>query len=571
MKSDSGIALVTLVITIIVLGILATVSLSGALGNESIVDRAKAAIFKSELRDLKDSWDARKADIDESKLNFDNLEDVLDEKQIPENLRGKLKVKDGILVYKIDTDSEGNKIVSDKERAWMEEIGVKKPFDSVDVRIIATVGVNSAEAAKPKDVVLVIDTSTALTDASYTNSSKKRYEDLVPALNALMNNILTANAQNRVSIVQYASSAQVILPLDHYTLSSGTSYFTVNTSANTEGDAFATTNSYVKNSSGAVCSGISLYLGTGTSNIQAAVATAENNVFKGRSSDIISNYTDAMFIFTNSEPHYVSVDYEYANLASIANSSNASYYENSAIASYYTIKLINEIRFSHDIDIYTVNYTGSNIAKLTMDPSAENLALVTADSEEFKSFYELHNSDPVVSYARSAHSGELSATELYNVFANFGTKIATGEIQTSLENFTTGSTVILNSMMTYDDPATNTRITYKIKEDEQMEVKVTATIFDSNGNSTLQSASVTRLYSYEDIVNGVEPNLSINSQGGIKWDITASLDTENSNSIRNEVIKRLKNAYTLGEGETIEISDVEVKIPVYEVNSVPLS
>lgn len=572
MRSEKGIALITLVITIIVLGILAAVSLSGVIGSESIVDRARGAIFKSELRDLKDTWDTKKVSIDQSKLNFDNLEDVIDVEQIPEDLRGKLQIKNGVLSYKVGQDSNGKKIVSDKERKWMEEIGVNKPFDNVNVNIIASVGLDPEDVLKPKDVVIVLDTSTTLADASYENSSKKRYEDLVPALNKMMNNILSVNSENRVAIIQYSSTVDVVLPLDHYSLTSGTSYFNVNTSADAAGEPFATTNSYVKNSAGNVYSGISLTLETGTQNIQAGIAAAEKiyndrNLLEGTS----TAHSDAIFVFTNGEPRYASTNYKYENLSSIADSSDSSYYENTSIASYYTIKLINEIRSVHEVDMYTVNFTNSNIAKVTMNPNIENLSLVTEDSTEFEAFYKLNIADAVVSYAKGAYSGELSTSDLLNAFNDLGTKIASGEKQTDLENFTTGSTIVLYDTMTYDDPVTNNRITYKIVEDGQIEVTVKATIFDSNGNSTLRSAEEIRLYSFTDIKNGVEPNLSIDSQGAIKWDVTASFDTEDSNSIRNAVIRRLESAYVLSDGESIEVSDVTIKIPVYEVSSVPIS
>ena len=73
-RNEKGITLISLVITVIIILILAGVSLSGAIGNNSIITRAQEAIYKSDVKDLKDLWESKIADIDASNLNFDALE-----------------------------------------------------------------------------------------------------------------------------------------------------------------------------------------------------------------------------------------------------------------------------------------------------------------------------------------------------------------------------------------------------------------------------------------------------------------------------------------------------------------
>lgn len=76
----------------------------------------------------------------------------------------------------------------------------------------------SGESNVPVDVVFIADLSGSMSNNnSYMDNDQKRIQNLVTALNASINELMSMNPENRIGVVGYSSTATTILPLDHYT------------------------------------------------------------------------------------------------------------------------------------------------------------------------------------------------------------------------------------------------------------------------------------------------------------------------------------------------------------------
>lgn len=105
-----GISLIMLVITIIVLGILATVTIV-SLSNVTVIGQASEAVFKSDISKIKENIEIEKINKSlNSSYTYNNV--------IPEKYDGILKVtKDGSITYIGDETSQ--------LKEWAEELGIK--------------------------------------------------------------------------------------------------------------------------------------------------------------------------------------------------------------------------------------------------------------------------------------------------------------------------------------------------------------------------------------------------------------------------------------------------------------
>ena len=186
-SNEKGVTMMSLVVTVIIMIILTVVSLNGAFGegsNNSLVERAKNARYKADVEDLKDFWEAKLVDVDTTHLNYDSLEDVMDEEQIPENLRGVFAVKQGKLVYKDD-------YVDDAKKEILKEFEIYSTYvDPIEISIKAKI--KKITAAKSADVIAVIDASGSMN----TRRSPTRFENVCVALNSLMTTVLEADPNN---------------------------------------------------------------------------------------------------------------------------------------------------------------------------------------------------------------------------------------------------------------------------------------------------------------------------------------------------------------------------------------
>ena len=209
-NNEKGITLISLIITIIIILLLTAVSLSGTFGGGNVIERAQEAIYKSDVKDLKDLWESKIADIDASNINFDSLEDAIGESQVPRAFRGIFAIENGRLVY-----LDG--VLDAEKEQWMNDVGIFKMFmNMIQIDIMASVkSISQSEIikTKPVDVVLVLDCSTSMNTAVAYST---RFKNLVPAVDKIMATILEANPENRIAIVKFCEEASVVLNLKHY-------------------------------------------------------------------------------------------------------------------------------------------------------------------------------------------------------------------------------------------------------------------------------------------------------------------------------------------------------------------
>ena len=110
---NSGITLIALVITIIVLLILAGVSIAMLTGENGILTQAQKAKFVTEIQELRERVELSEINVENK---FGKINDVLN---IDTNYNDKLEVENGKIVY-----VEGK--FGDEELEWLKELGVEK-------------------------------------------------------------------------------------------------------------------------------------------------------------------------------------------------------------------------------------------------------------------------------------------------------------------------------------------------------------------------------------------------------------------------------------------------------------
>lgn len=115
----------------------------------------------------------------------------------------------------------------------------------------------SGEEQAPMDVVFIIDISGSMSnsDSNMTNSAGQTYSRIkftVDAVNNAIDEIMALNSYTRVGVVGFSNSAVTLLPLDRYTKSNNTAYFTL--SRNTGSDNNVDLYTRAVNSSGRLVS-----------------------------------------------------------------------------------------------------------------------------------------------------------------------------------------------------------------------------------------------------------------------------------------------------------------------------
>ena len=139
--------------------------------------------------------------------------------------------------------------------------------------------------------------------------------------------------------------------------------------------------------------------------------------------------------------------------------------------------------------------------------------------------------------------------------------------------------------MRYKDEENNQEIIFKLDLGGDVKVRVTAGVFVPTGEKTeddkiIREVDPTRTVKYEktysvvDIQNGIDPNLMI-SGGSVIWNVASDFSTKEefqSTAVRAKAINAAKSKFTYNEAadEAIDISKVEIVIPVYQAEVVPL-
>ena len=616
MRNNKGVTMIALVLTISVLLVILAVTLSSVVGDQSILKRAEQAMELSELKDLQDMWQAKIVDIDEEKLNFNRLEDVLPEEQIPTRYRGKLAVKKGRIIYREDAG------LTEEEKAHLLSVGVTKEFiNEIDIKISAAIGLGYD--TKPIDLVLVVDGSSHMDEEI---GDVYKFKALTDALNTIIAQTME-HPLSRVSVVEYSEVSKVLLPLNHYSLAEGeTQYFIPVSSIPANGDAYATINSTIKITGTNVAP-------TGTSNytrdenkyqgLQLGVARGEL-IFTGRteSAEDLEERVDVMVILGNSVPNKAHTTATYANINNIANNNGLTDYSGifggdwakNNQAPYYTYRFIQDIKANHtDLDLYTVSFATTDHATINKDddnyvttnfvlnPTNANynnvfdakdkwwLIVTTRNNAQslYESLGEKNKTEigTLTSYAENAYTdittpSSSSSTGLADAFKDIfeKTKVDLGPIpDTEFEVISTDDKVIVNERLINVDKLTNERVTYRaddVHTDRKVKIKITPAKYNATTGTEMAVGNPTiKEYTYAELnaglINPDDPEIVCDGFD-ITWDIQTDFDATASAERNIRKVTLENSGLTAGDG-VIDIKSVEIVIPVYEESRVPLN
>ena len=589
-SNEKGITLISLIITIIIILLLTAVSLSGTFGGGNVIDRAQEAIYKSDVKDLKDLWESKIADIDASNINFDSLEDAIGESQVPREFRGVFAIENGKLVY-----LDG--VVDPEKEQWMNDVGIFKMFmNMIQIDIMASVkSISQSEIikTKPVDVVLVLDCSTSMNNA-VANST--RFKNLVPAVDKIMTTILEANPENRIAIVKFCEEASVVLNLKHYS-KTGDKYMYLDNRNNAKFDSnIPTVSSYALDS------------GTG---IQMGVALGES-IFQARPAAEKAERLDFMILLGDGAPNYMMYGADYDDISYLKTAKGAGQHsvlngyiyspgEDSINSAYHTINFLSSVKANHSgLKMFTINFSDSYLSKVVMNPTQENInnLLNTNDYDLYKDHKNYRASGSnyycsyttaiknCTSYADESFSGEFDSSKLSEIFQQIGESILKDQIQeTKIDTVEKATTLVIDESMRYKDEENNQEVIFKLDLGGDVKVRVTAGVFVPTGEKTeddkiIREVDPTRTVKYEktysvvDIQNGIDPNLMI-SGGSVIWNVASDFSTKEelqSTAVRAKAINEAKSKFTYNEAadEAIDISKVEIVVPVYQAEVIPL-
>ena len=589
-NNEKGITLISLIITIIIILLLTAVSLSGTFGGGNVIERAQEAIYKSDVKDLKDLWESKIADIDASNINFDSLEDAIGESQVPRAFRGIFAIENGRLVY-----LDG--VLDAEKEQWMNDVGIFKMFmNMIQIDIMASVkSISQSEIikTKPVDVVLVLDCSTSMNTAVAYST---RFKNLVPAVDKIMATILEANPENRIAIVKFCEKASVVLDLDHYS-KIGENYMYLDNKNNAKFDSnIQTVSSYTLDS------------GTG---IQMGVALGES-IFQARSAAEKAERLDFMILLGDGAPNYMMYGADYDDVSYLKSAKGAGQHEklngyiyspgeDSINSAYHTINFLSSVKANHSgLKMFTINFSDSYLSKVVMNPTQENInnLLNTKDYDLYKdhknyrasgsNYYCSYATDikNCTSYADQSFSGEFDASALAGVFQQIGESILKDQIQeTKIDTVEKATTLVIDESMRYKDEENNQEVIFKLDLGGEVKVRLTAGVFVPTGEKTeddkiirevdpSRTVKYEKTYSVVDIQNGIDPNLMI-SGGSVIWNVASDFSTKEelqSTAVRTKAINEAKSKFTYNEAadEAIDISKVEIVVPVYQAEVIPL-
>lgn len=563
-SNEKGVTMMSLVITVTIMVILTAVSLNGVFGEgskNSLVERAKNAKYKAEVEDLKDFWEAKLVDVDTTYLNYASLEDVMDEEQIPESLRGVLAVKQGKLVYKDD-------LVDDSKKEILKEFEIYSRFvDPIEISIKAKI--KKVTLAKSADVIAVIDAS-----GSMSYSPKYKYKNITPALNALFSIVLEANENNRVGVVSFASRYNKLLELSHHSKVDPTKKYVELQEYSYSNPVVGIFNIAPK------ISDYTIYSGT---NLTAGIAKAEQ-MFRKRTAEEKEGKNDYIILLADGDPGYTIKKDSYSDIdtyfeedknSGLQLKSYSSIAGNVVEGVYNTVRYINTVKENHDGDlkIYTINYSNSKNSKVVMEPSDDNINSNISSSEEY--YDDLLEQENYATKAYSDDSDNFGEEELKNIFSEISYDIIKRD-ETVFDMDTAekvGDVIIENKMQFYDD--NGKLVDYVLDEAEgDVIINVNAAVFvptgktDSSGNiiraaDDNRKKTYSKSYTIEEIKSGADPNIKYEN-GNIVWNIESDFDKNSTNNIKAEAINSLASTVTYDSsiGEEIGIKDVEIILPL---------
>ena len=591
--NNKGITLVSLVVVIVVMLILAGVSINGIL-NTGTVDITKEVAFKTEAKDIKDAWKTKIIGIDATFLDYANVKDILSDLNASEEMLNKLEIQNGDLVYK-------DEMCTNEEKQWFESIGI---FGGVSIvanvkTYINIVGseIEREQKEQAMDVIFVLDVSGSM---EYTDNGEKRSEKMTNVLNTVVKQIMEANPDNRVGVVNFSESASEFIPLDHYTsTSSNGDYFDYRSKAiYTYTTSGRTKKSMIKNSSGtALTKSISITGGTYT----------QSGLYKAYS--IINSRTDksnlpAIILVTDGLPtYYSSFNVNTGKLGSTqgnGNSTTEHHGKYNIFMSSWIKKQIPDIRI-YNIGITDFNYADEAFMKVVLNPCDETIKEAqncTKSGDEITRtelsnlLTELKNkinNDPSTNYyyANGFAIGALTGTQLKewfkSVIDDIQNNLQKGDLTIGNDNNITGVYQVDSDNLTYttkkgangrteDGTETEGVYSFRLAEDEAITVTVTAAAFSKSSGSeesTMVAGSEyttpSKSFSIQDIKDGVEPNLYY-LDGNIKWNVRSEYKEQGG------LVKEATDGVILPDDNYVaEVVEIRIELPVITTDFTPKS
>ncbi len=589
--SNKGITLISLVITIIVMIILAGVSISGIL-NAGTVDITKEIAFKTEAKDIKDAWESKIIGMDSTFLEYADLRDILSDLNADEDLLSKLEIQNGELVYK-------NDMCTQEEKQWLEGVGI---FGGVSIlanvkTYINIVGTEIENQTKEQamDVMFVLDVSGSMENK---DNNVKRSQKMTNTLNTVVKQIMDANPENRIGIIQFSSSAGTFIPLDHYTSvsSDGTFFYYYNGYIRTYKSSRYSTNSLMKNSSGTLMSkSIEVTGGTYT---QAGVFEA----YKTLNSRANKANLPAIILITDGLPTYYS-NFKNGSLGTKTGNGNATtehHGKNNIYLSAWIKKQIPDIRM-YNIGISDFSNADESFMKVVLNPSDETIEEAKKMKKSGSNISanvlqnlitELQNkinNDKSTNYyyANGFAIGALSESQLKDWFKSVIDDITynlqKGDLSVGSDNNITGVYQIDSDNLTYTtkigangrtEDGTDIEGTYdfKLAEDDQIKITVSAAAFsksNSNSESSMLKGSEfttpSKSFSIQDIKDGIEPNIYY-LDGTIKWNVRSEYKGQGG-----LVDEALSGVSLPNDSYVAEITEIRIELPVITTNFTPKS
>lgn len=594
--NNKGITLVSLVVVIIVMIILAGVSINGIL-NTGTITITKEVAFKTEAKDIKDAWKTKIIGMDSTFLDYANVKDILSDLNASDEMLDKLEIQNGELVYK-------DEMCTTEEKQWFESVGI---FGGVSIvanvkTYINIVGseIEREQKEQAMDVIFVLDVSGSM---DYTDNGVKRSEKMTSTLNTVVKQIMEANVDNRVGIVQFSGSAGEFIPLDHYTSTSSNGNFfrysrkviyTYTTSGKTKV-------SMMKNSKGtAITNKVSITGGTYT----------QSGLYKAY--QIINSRTDksnlpAIILITDGLPtYYSSFNNTTGSLGRTQGNGSATtehHGKYNIFMSSWIKKQIPDIRM-YNIGIADFNNADEAFMKVVLDPCDETIQEAkncvnngkngdditkTELSNLLTELKNKINNDPTTNYyyANGFAIGALTETQLNewfkSVIDDIQNNLQKGDLTVGSDNNITGVYEVDSDNLTYttkkgsngrteDGTEIEGTYSFRLAEDDVINVKVTAAAFSATNGSDestmLEGSEYTtpdKSFSIQDIKDGVEPNLYY-LDGKIKWNVRSEYKEQ-----EGLVKEALEGVVLPNDSYVAEVTEIRIELPVITTDFTPKS
>lgn len=380
-RNNKGITLITLAVVVIILIILAAVTISGAVNNNSILDKSSETKFKTDALEVKDRFEKKLSDILLQGGNISDMEllERLEEylgNDINKDILGKLVIIEGELAYLPG-------LCTPSEAQWFEDVGIRSAL-TVEVSVTEKIFSKDIEIKTEKiagyDLVFILDIS-----GSMTFNNNVRVKRQIDVLNKTMDYVYSlndGNNNNRIGIATYSTEGSQYVALgNYYDKRKNGEYFYVTGTGGT-GNSGGTANilSYNGIAPTKAVSG-----GTYT---QRGLQVAYEMLSKAnRTEEKYKNNVPVIMLITDGEPTYYNTNYQQPPASYSGGSGSGT----DVTAAYYTVLTGSHIKgklreIDENAKIFTIgtdldpNTDNGKMAQLLLDPSETNINAIYGNS-----------------------------------------------------------------------------------------------------------------------------------------------------------------------------------------------